>query len=281
VKVPDTADLVRRARTGDGVNAPGVDARMWIATAGKGGAGKSVLTGTLARILARRGHRVLAVDSDTMPGLTQSLGMPEPQECLLQSAAEKPEGGRWQLRKGIGPARVVSRFTTPGPDGIRLLQMGKADKDGLLPVAGAVNAFLETVYRIHETKSLHRWAIIGDLPAGPRHPGAGFSAYARLYVVVVEPTGQSALTARRCARLAREHLGADVLLVASKIADAEGLRRVERLLGEPVDLQIPLDPAVVLAERRGVAVIDDAPDSPVVRAVERLADAVRARTVGP
>jgi cellulose biosynthesis protein BcsQ len=40
------------------------DRRLWLATAGKGGAGKSVLAGTLARILARRGHRVLAVDSD-------------------------------------------------------------------------------------------------------------------------------------------------------------------------------------------------------------------------
>lgn len=278
--MPDTADLIRRSKTGAGVNAPGADARLWIATAGKGGAGKSVLTGTLARVLARRGHRVLAVDSDTMPGLAQSLGVAEPETCTLLEAAEKPEGGRWRLRPGIGPARVVSHFTTAAPDGVRLLQLGKADKDGLLAVAGAVNAFLEFVYRINEATSLRKWAIVGDLPAGPRHPGAGFSAYAGLYVVVVEPTGQSALTARRIARIAREHLDADVLLVASKIADAEGRRRVERLLGESVDLEIPLDPAVAQAERRGAAMIDAAPDSAVVRAVERLADEVQVRTLG-
>lgn len=278
--MPDTADLIRRSKTGSGVNAPGADARLWIATAGKGGAGKSVLTGTLARVLARRGHRVLAIDSDTMPGLTQSLGVSEPEPCALLGAAEKPEGGRWRLRHGIGPARIVSRFTTPAPDGIRLLQLGKADKDGLASVAGAVSAFLDFVYRINEVESLRRWAIVGDLPAGPRHPGAGFSAYARLYVVVVEPTSQSALTARRIVSLARGHLGADVLLVASKVADTQGRRRVERLLGETVDLEIPLDPAVVRAEREGVAVFDAAPDAPVVRAVERLADAVQARTLG-
>lgn len=279
--MPNTADLIRRSVTGDGVNAPGADSRLWIATAGKGGAGKSVLTGTLARVLARRDHRVLALDSDTMPGLTQSLGMAEPETCALLGAAEKPEGGRWRLKPGIGPARVVSQFTTPAPDGVRLLQLGKADKDGLAPVEGAVNAFLEVVYRINDAKTLRTWAIIGDLPAGPRHPGAGFSAYARLYVVVAEPTSQSALTARRIARLAREHLGADVLLVASKIANAEGRRRLERLLGEPVDLEIPLDPAVVEAERQGLAVIDASPDAPVVRAIERLADAVERRTLGP
>jgi len=278
--VPDTAELIRRSKTGSGVNAPGADARLWIATAGKGGAGKSVLTGTLARVLARRGHRVLAIDSDTMPGLTQSLGVAEPETCALLGAAEKPEGGRWRLRPGVGPARIVSRFTTQAPDGIRLLQLGKADKDGLAPVAGAVSAFLDFVYRINEAESLRRWAIIGDLPAGPRHPGAGFSAYTRLYVVVVEPTSQSALTGRRIASLARNHLGADVLLVASKVANPAGRRRVERLLGEPVDLEIPLDPAVVRAEREEVAVFDAAPDAPVVRAVERLADAVQARTLG-
>ncbi len=279
--MPDTADLIRRSMTGNGVNAPGADRRLWIATAGKGGAGKSVLTGTLARVLARRGHRVLAIDSDTMPGLAQSLGVAEPETCALLGAAEKPEGGHWRLRPGIGPARVVSRYTTPAPDGVRLLQLGKADKDGLAPVMGAVNAFLEVVYRINDATSLRKWAIVGDLPAGPRHPGAGFSAYARLYVVVVEPTGQSALTARRIIRLAREHLGADVIVVASKIADPEGRRRVERLLGQAVDLEIPFDPSVVEAERRGAAVIDAAPSSPVVRAVERLADAVQARTLGP
>ena len=51
---------------------------VWIALTGKGGAGKSVIAGTLAGLLARRGHRVLALDSDPMPGLTMSLGAEEP-----------------------------------------------------------------------------------------------------------------------------------------------------------------------------------------------------------
>ena len=250
---------------------------LWMATAGKGGSGKSVLTGTLARVLAGRGHRVLAVDSDPMPGLAHSLGVPEPDVTALLDAAVKPEGERWRLKPGVGPARAVSRYTTPGPDGIRLLQLGKADKDGLLPVMGAVNAFLHVVRRMDEARSLRRWTVVGDLPAGPRHPAAGFSPYARLYIVVVEATSQSALTARRVARIAREHRDADVLFVATKVRGPADRDRAERLLGEPVHHELPLDPAVVDAERRGLAVIDAAPGSPLVRAVEGLADLVEAR----
>ncbi|MDP8968447.1 MAG: hypothetical protein M3N04_07600 [Actinomycetota bacterium] len=252
---------------------------LWIGVAGKGGSGKSVLAGTLARVLGRRGYPVLAIDSDPMPGLAHSLGVREPETPLLMEAAEKPEKGPWRLKPGVGPMTVVRRYTTPAPDGVRMLQLGKAGKDGLNPVTGSVNAFLGTVRRMHEARSLHDWAIVGDLPAGPRQLAAGFSPYARIYVVVVEATSQSAMTARRVARIARGPLGADVIFVASKVAGADERRRVERLLGESTQLAIPADDAVREAERAQVAVIDAAPDSPVVRAVEGLADNIEQRGV--
>lgn len=252
---------------------------LWIGVAGKGGAGKSVLSGTLARVLAQRGHQVLAIDSDPMPGLAHSLGVPEPEAPRLMHAAEKPEQGPWRLRTGIGPMTVVRRYTTPAPDGVRMLQLGKAGTDGLNPVNGAVNAFLGTVRRMHEAPALYGWAVVGDLPAGPRQLAAGFSPYARIYVVVVEPTSQSAMTGRRVARIARGPLGADVIFVASKVAGAEERRRVERLLGEPVECEIPRDQAVRDAEKRRVAVIDAAPDAPVARAVRQLADIIEQRGV--
>ena len=251
----------------------------WLAVAGKGGSGKSIISGTLARILARRDHRVLAVDSDPMPGLARSLGVEEPETPPLVEAAEKDGDNRWRLKRGIGPVRAVKQFTTPAPDGVRLLQLGKADKEGLIPVIGAVNAFLHVVHRLPGAKTFREWAIVGDLPAGPRHLAAGFAPYARLYVVVVEPRSQSALTARRVARIARDHRGAQVLFVANKIGGAADRRRAERLLGESFAAVVPADEAVAEAERRGVAVIDAAPRSPAVVAIEELADEIERRTL--
>jgi CO dehydrogenase maturation factor len=250
---------------------------LWLAVAGKGGAGKSVIAGTLARLLARRGHRVLAIDSDPMPGLARSLGVEDPPVPPLLDAAVKPEGERWRLKPGIGPARAIARFSTPACDGVRMLQLGKVDKGGLMPINGSVNAFLHVVHGMPATPSLRSWTVVGDLPAGPRHPAAGFAPYASLFVVVVEAASQSALTARRVARIAREHRDADVLFVANKIGGSADLERLERLLGEPVALSIPADPEVMTAERAGCALLDAAPASAAVAAIGQLADAIEGR----
>ena len=42
---------------------------MRVAFVGKGGSGKSTIAGTIARLLARDGDNVLALDVDTLPGL--------------------------------------------------------------------------------------------------------------------------------------------------------------------------------------------------------------------
>jgi CO dehydrogenase nickel-insertion accessory protein CooC1 len=146
-------------------------------------------------------------------------------------------------------------------------------------VLGAVNGFLAVAHGIGDVKSLRSWTVVGDLPAGPRHPAAGFSPYAALYVVLLEAGSQSALTARRIARIAREHRDADVLFVASKVRDEDDVARAERLLGEAVDFAIPADGAVARAERAGHAPLDAAPDGPAVAAIERLADALERRTL--
>jgi len=49
---------------------------MKVVVTGKGGSGKTTVAGTLARHLARRGHRVVAVDCDPSPNLGLTLGLP-------------------------------------------------------------------------------------------------------------------------------------------------------------------------------------------------------------
>jgi CO dehydrogenase maturation factor len=248
------------------------DERLWLAVTGKGGAGKSVIAGTLARLLARRGRKVLALDSDPMPGLTMSLGAEEPPEPPLNQAAENYEKFRWRPRKGIGPVRAIQRFSTKAPDGVRLLTLGKADKDGLVHIQGSVLAYHNTVNRLHRAKTFRDWIVIADIPAGPRQVGAGFAAFARTYLVVVEPSWPSGLAACRVARVARARSVDDIRFVASKVAGEEDVRHIERLVGAKVFASVPLDEAVASAERRGVALLDAAPEAEAVRAIEGLAE---------
>ena len=48
---------------------------MRIATVGKGGAGKTTIAGTLARILAKKENKILAIDGDPNPNLALTLGI--------------------------------------------------------------------------------------------------------------------------------------------------------------------------------------------------------------
>lgn len=250
-------------------------APLWVAVTGKGGSGKSVIAGTLARILARRGHRVLALDSDPMPGLTMSLGAEEPATPPLQGAApgKGAPRGQW-LKPGIGPVRAIQRYSTEAPDGVRLLTLGKADSEGLANIQRSVLAYHAVVNRLERSKTLRAWALIADVPAGPRQVGSGFAGFARTYLVVVQPTRQSVLAARRVARVAAHFPEAEVRFVASQVNGSGDRAHVERLLGKRVIAAVPRDPAVAEAERRGQALLDRTEDSPAVRAIERLADAL-------
>ena len=250
-----------------------------LAVVGKGGSGKSVIAGTIARLLARRGHRVLALDSDTLPGLSISLGADVPDEAPLNAAAERNEEGRWHLVKGVGAARAVQRYATDAPDGVRLLQLGKTDKRGLAPNRASHNAFYKIVHRIDDVPSLKAWTILGDLPAGPRQTAFDWAPYARHFLLVVEPTWQGMLTARRIVRIARQQRDAEFSLVVNKVTPEADVARAEQFLGVPLLGTVPADDDVRAAERAGVAVLDAAPGSAAVEAIERLVDALDASTM--
>jgi CO dehydrogenase maturation factor len=242
-----------------------------IAVIGKGGSGKSVMAGTLARVLARQGREVLTLDSDMMPGLALSLGLGLDSSAMLTNAVEKNEQGRWRLRKGIGPVRAIQRYSVLAPDGVRHLQCGKLDEEGRAAIMGSINGYYQVIHRLSRTRAFHKWTIIGDLPAGPRQVAYRWAPYADTFVLMVEPSWKSALTARRIIAILRSTPGADVLPVASKVTDPGDLRAIEEMLGEPVVTAIPADRAVAVAERAGKAPIDYAPQAPAVRAIEAFA----------
>ncbi|MDP9069490.1 MAG: hypothetical protein M3N53_14270 [Actinomycetota bacterium] len=252
---------------------------MRVAVVGKGGSGKSMVAGTMARLLARRGHRVLALDSDPMPGLAINLGLGPLDTPMLIDAVEKNEQGRWQLKKGIGAARAVQRYAVTAPDGVKLLQYGKATEEGLGPILGSINAFNAVASRLGQSNVLRGWTIVGDLPAGPRQTAFGWAPYADAVLVVVEPTWQSILTARRVARIARQRGEVEALFILNKVCDEQDVLTIRERLGESAFAAVPLDDAAREADRRGLALLDVAPQSCAVRAIELLVDRLEERSV--
>lgn len=235
---------------------------MRIAIAGKGGGGKSFIAATLARTLARSGNPVLALDLDSMPGLALSLGVQAGPEGLPEElAVELPEVG-WVIREGIRAADLVDRYSVAAPDGVRLLTLGKAP--GHLK-AGSSAVFRHVVRTFDEPD----WAIVGDLPAGVRQPAFGWTEFAKVIVIVVEPTAKSELTARRVAVIVARP-PAKVGVVVSKWRPGDDAAAIADSVGLPLFGVVPYDDDVRGAEAAGRAPLDAVPEAAAVNAVERL-----------
>jgi len=99
---------------------------MKIVVAGKGGVGKTTISGTLARALARDGHRVLALDADANPMLGISLGVGPEETDVLVSVRQGLEDGDSEHEPTI--EGFVDRFGTDAPDGVRLVVASRIDK---------------------------------------------------------------------------------------------------------------------------------------------------------
>ncbi len=243
---------------------------MRVAFVGKGGAGKSAIAGTFARLLARRGQPVLAIDSDPLPGMAFSLGLdrddaPLPDEAI-EDRPEDEEGPRYRLRAGLSAAEAIDRYAATAPDGVRFLQFGKIRTDPRALFRSQI-AFRQIIHELPED----RWHLVGDLPGGTRQAFTGWGGYADTYLVVVEPMAKSLLSARRLARLASS---ADrpvrVLAVANKVTEPGDVELIARRSGLEVVASVPLEPAFADAERSGRAPLDVVPDSVAVGAVSLL-----------
>ena len=91
---------------------------MKIAVAGKGGSGKTTVSGTIARELARAGHSVLALDADTNPMLGISLGVGPEETYRLLSVRE----GTDELPEHEHTVEgIIEAFGADAPDGVRLV----------------------------------------------------------------------------------------------------------------------------------------------------------------
>jgi CO dehydrogenase maturation factor len=104
---------------------------MKLVVAGKGGSGKTSISGTMARVLARDGHSVLAIDADSNPNLALTLGIPAERmqamptlpRDLLRRTAEGTE-----LRQTLD--EICASHSLSGADGVTLLVMAHPQHAG-------------------------------------------------------------------------------------------------------------------------------------------------------
>jgi CO dehydrogenase maturation factor len=104
---------------------------MKLAVAGKGGSGKTSISGTMARLLARQGRKVLAIDGDSNPNLALTLGLD------AERINAVPTLPRDLLRRTDGAAElprtldeICASHSLEAPDGVTLLVMANPQHAG-------------------------------------------------------------------------------------------------------------------------------------------------------
>lgn len=102
-----------------------------VGIAGKGGVGKTTISSVLARILARRGHRVIAVDCDSDPHLAMNAGIaPERIDAMRPFIERRGPGESDGAEAGATPVQLVSQHGIEGPDGVTFMMAARITRPG-------------------------------------------------------------------------------------------------------------------------------------------------------
>ena len=237
-----------------------------LAVIGKGGAGKTVTSSTLARLFAQAGRKVFACDLDVNPGLAISLGLPASEGGLPPGAIEEHPGSiyGWQLTGDMTPIQVVEKFASTAPDGVRFLGLGKIGPESEGAGADKAAAKQSVAALVHLLLGIGEpdWDVIADLEAGPTTPFERYHAFSEDVVVVVGPAWRSAMTARRLLPMVEDRRS---VIVANRFRDEPDHP------GLPARFRIPYDEELAEVERQGLAPLDACPDAPAIVALRQLA----------
>jgi CO dehydrogenase maturation factor len=252
---------------------------MKIALVGKGGSGKTTLAGTLARVLAKRQHRVLAIDGDPNPNLALTLGMSRDDADQIRyipsSLVENvtAPSGQASLRLTMDRSRVLGDYAAQAPDGVQLIVMGRP-ADGSAG-SGCMCASHRAVRGLIAEMTDAGDHTITDMEAGLEHLKRGTARNVEAMLIVAEPYYRSLEAASRTFSLANELKIPHVYAVANKVrgdADREAVETYCRQHGMPVIGVVPFEERFVAAEQAAQAPVDFAGGSAGLRAIEALAD---------
>ncbi|GAB6148084.1 ATP-binding protein [Stetteria hydrogenophila] len=202
-------------------------AGLKILVCGKGGVGKSVVSTLIAKELARRGKKVLFVDSDeSNMGTHMYLGLPKPRDFIgylggrkeVKSTILKPlEEGR-----EVNPFREMriddlpEEYVASKGGNIKMIVIGKIQDfgEGCACPMGAVARELLKSLKLGDDEY-----VVVDTDAGIEHFGRGVEEGSDVIVVVMEPNHESIKLAEKIAEMSRK-IGKKVVRIGNKVDES-------------------------------------------------------------
>lgn len=251
---------------------------MKIAIAGKGGVGKTTISGTICRVLGRKGEKVLAIDGDPNPNLSTVLGIDKDAELppsLSTDIIERVEEGEnnWKFQVKMPFTEILKTYGQGAPDNITLLIVGKPEQAGTGCMCGSHTVVRELIHSA--LSSEENASMIVDTEASLEHMKRGTSRHVDKMYTVLEPYYRSLEAAGRFAEMARQ-LGIEkVEAIANKVRNEEeeqAIREYCEKINLPIAVIVPFDDNVRSADLKGMSIMDYDENSEVVKALTKFVE---------
>ncbi len=233
-----------------------------LAISGKGGVGKSTVAGTLARLYAADGRRVLAIDADPDANLASAIGfraqpprtIASERELIEQRTGAKVREFGQMFKLNPEVADIAERYAVRHA-GVDLLVLG-AVRHAAGGCACPESVLLKSLVRHIVLK--REEVVILDMEAGIEHLGRGTAMGVNVMLAVVEPGRRSMETAHRVREMSAE-LGIRrfAVLMNKSLAPEADCRWIATEFGEAaVAGAIAFDARIAETDRFGIALAD-------------------------
>lgn len=257
-----------------------------IALAGKGGVGKTTVSGMLIKYLAEnQPGSILAIDADPSSNLNMVLGLEMDwtvgdirEDMLAQVKSSLTEGGAAMggLPGGISKREYLEyHIRSALAEGARfdLIAMGRGEGQGCYC---AVNHNLREVV---DSLSRHYAYVVIDNEAGMEHLSRHTTRDVQHLLIVSDPTQRGLVAAQRIAQMSKElSINIDnAYLIINRVPGGvlpPALQRFVDELGVPLLGVIPADDDLAAFEYSGRPLIELGSQSPVYQAVQSMAEQI-------
>ncbi|MFW5838259.1 MAG: AAA family ATPase [Desulfovibrionaceae bacterium] len=241
-----------------------------LAVAGKGGVGKTTLSGLLVLRLAARGLApILAVDADPNSCLDEALGLTV-QATVGSLREDLDEARRMSMDKQRYLEMKIAEALTEGED-FDLVAMGRPEGPGCYCYAN--NVLKDVLARMAAS---YPWLVV-DNEAGLENLSRRLIASSEALILVGDGSRRGLATMERIFELAREMGVAfeKVALVVNRVKPGLSPLGLDELAGKTsadAVIQLPENEQLARLDAEGAGLAGLAPANPLIAGVDRLLD---------